>query len=191
MTLKGNGLRRNIQECMQRILFRTKKTNWSEVKHFHPEGKSMPNGSHYQRGGFLYECRQNKSSFVLDKGVHMNQYGMVDCKGGIIVFSNDANLAELDREKLLNRIGQVLATFKNGSNNECAGAYSVGHFFKGKYVGNNGATYDAKSLAVEIEGLSSESLLNVAEMLAREFMQESILANDLCKNKIYLADFIR
>lgn len=38
---------------------------WNRVKYFHPECKSMPNGSHYQRGGFLQECKQNTNSFVL------------------------------------------------------------------------------------------------------------------------------
>ena len=39
----------------------------TEIKHFHPSGKPMPNGSHFQRGGFLHECRVNKDGFTLWK----------------------------------------------------------------------------------------------------------------------------
>ena len=50
--------------------------------------------------------------------------------------------------------------------------------------------YNERSLAVEINGLSSGSLLKVAEMSAQEFMQETVLVKDLNKNKIYVADSI-
>ena len=69
-------------------------------------------------------------------------------------------------------------------------AYSVGNFFKGKYVGDNGEMYNEKSLAIEINGISSRHLLEFAEMLAKDFMQETVLVKDLNLNKIYLADTI-
>ena len=116
------------------------------------------------------------------------------------------NAIELDRNKLLNKIKQIITTYKNRLNRgsiihnivnkfndkggEYIGAYSVGNFFKGKYVGDNGEMYNEKSLAVEINGLSSDSLLSVAEMFAQEFMQETVLVKDLNKNKIYTADAI-
>ena len=166
----------------------------------------MPNGSHYQRGGFLQECRENLNSFILDEGVHDKQYGMAKYRGGIIVFSTDVNAVELDKNKIINKIKQVITTFKNrlkkdaiihnvmnkfnDKGGEYIGAYSVGNFFKGKYVGDNGEMYNERSLAVEINGLSSESLLKVAEMIAQEFMQETVLVKDLNKNKIYVADSI-
>ena len=198
---------RIIKESIKRILSETsQKTCWYEVKYFHPEGKSMPNGSHYQRGGFIHECKQNMNSFVLDEGVHDTQYGMSEYRGGIIVFSTDVNAVELDKNKLLNKIKQVVATFKNRfkrntiihgvmnkfnkEGGEYIGAYSVGNFFKGRYVGDNGEMYNENSLSVEINGLSSESLLKVAEMIAQEFMQETVLVKDLNKNKIYTADSI-
>lgn len=176
------------------------------MKYFHPQRQTMPNGSHYQRGGFLQECRENLNSFILDEGVHGNQYGMAKYRGGIIVFSTDVNAVELDKNKIINKIKQVITTFKNqlkkdtiihnvmnkfnDKGGEYIGAYSVGNFFKGKYVGDNGEMYNERSLAVEINGLSSESLLKVAEMIAQEFMQETVLVKDLNKNKIYTADSI-
>lgn len=207
MIIKEKLLRQIIKENIMKVLFETKQTtHWKEVKYFHPEGRNMPNGSHYQRGGYIQECKQNINSFILDEGVHNNQYGMSEYRGGIIVFSTDVNAIELDRNKLLNKIKQIIITYKNRLNRgsiihnivnkfndkggEYIGAYSVGNFFKGKYVGDNGEMYNEKSLAVEINGLSSDSLLSVAEMIAQEFMQETVLVKDLNKNKIYTADAI-
>lgn len=200
-------LRQIIKENIKKVLFETKQTTcWKEVRYFHPEGKKMPNGSHYQRGGFIQECKQNANSFILDEGVHNNQDGMSDYRGGIIVFSTDVNALELDRDKMLNKIKQIITTYKNRFNRDSIihnimnksneidgdyiGAYSVGNFFKGKYVGDNGEMYNEKSLGVEINGLSSKSLLTVAEMIAQEFMQGTVLVKDLNKNKIYTADTI-
>ena len=50
----------------------------------------------------------------------------------------------------------------NNNGGEYIGAYSVGNFFKGKYVGDNGEMFNDKSLSIEINGLSSESLLKLA-----------------------------
>lgn len=204
--IQKSRLKQIIKESIIKVLSETKHTNWTKVKYFHPQRQTMPNGSHYQRGGFLQECRENLNSFILDEGVHGNQYGMAKYRGGIIVFSTDVNAVELDKNKIINKIKQVITTFKNrlkkdtiihnvmnkfnDKGGEYIGAYSVGNFFKGKYVGDNGEMYNERSLAVEINGLSSESLLKVAEMIAQEFMQETVLVKDLNKNKIYTADSI-
>ena len=204
--IQKSRLKQIIKESIIKVLSETIHTNWTEVKYFHPQRQTMPNGSHYQRGGFLQECRENLNSFILDEGVHGKQYGMAKYRGGIIVFSTDVNAVELDKNKIINKIKQVITTFKNrlkkdaiihnvmnkfnDKGGEYIGAYSVGNFFKGKYVGDNGEMYNERSLAVEINGLSSESLLKVAEMIAQEFMQETVLVKDLNKNKIYTADSI-
>lgn len=75
---------------------------------------------------------------------------------------------------------------RNGG--EYIGAYSLGNFFKGKYVGDNGEMFNDRSICLEINGLSSKSLLKLAEMIAERFKQETVLVKDLNKNKIYLAD---
>ena len=204
--IQKSRLKQIIKESIIKVLSETIHTNWTEVKYFHPQRQTMPNGSHYQRGGFLQECRENLNSFILDEGVHGKQYGMAKYRGGIIVFSTDVNAVELDKNKIINKIKQVITTFKNrlkkdaiihnvmnkfnDKGGEYIGAYSVGNFFKGKYVGDNGEMYNERSLSIEINGLSSESLLKVAEMIAQEFMQETVLVKDLNKNKIYTADSI-
>lgn len=184
-------------------------TPFRVIKHFHPSRKKMPNGSHYQRGGFLSECLRNKNSFVIDEGVHKQQYGMSRYRGGIVVFSTDVNAVQMDDNRVLNKIKQLITTFYNRLNRgkkihkvinksndtitdteDRIDAYSVGNFFKGKYVGDNGEMYNEKSLCVEINGVSSLQLLIVAELLAQEFMQETVLVKDLNLNKIYIADDI-
>ena len=116
---------------------------------------------------------------------------------------NEYSLAKV---QIVNNINQVITTFKNRVKNESIihnvmnklndkggediGAYSVGNYFKGRYVGDNGEMYNERSLAIEINGLSSESLLKFAEMIAQKCMQKTVLVKDLNKNKIYTADSI-
>lgn len=150
-------------------------TPFREIKYFHPNGKTMPNGSHYQRGGFINECKINKDNFILNEEVHGEEYDIGKYKGGIVVFPADINLVNLN-----NKIEQLVDT----------GAYSVGNSFKGQFVGDNGEKYNDKSLSVEINGVSSKNLLLFAELLAQDLMQKSVLVKDLNLDKIYLADNI-
>ena len=180
---------------------------FKEVKYFSSNGKTMPNGIGYQRGNFLHECKVNSEQFILDESIHGEQYGLSDYRGGIIVFSTDVNAVSLDKNKIYNKVKQILTTLnqrKNTSsithkiinkfnkyNDEYIGAYSIGNSFEGKYVGDNGEEYNERSVTIEINGLSSEGLLKLAEMIARIFHQETVLVKDLNTNKIYLANGLR
>lgn len=177
-----------------------------QIKHFHPNGKTMPNGSHIQRGGFSLECRNNATKFILDEKVHPVQYGLKEYRGGIIVFSTEVNALEFSKSRIKNKIMKVLATFgqrlrrksiirkvidrMNRTQEEQIGAYSIGNLFSGRYIDDNGQHYDESSLALEINGLSSKSLLRLGEELARAFHQQTVLIKDLnpTPNKFYLAD---
>lgn len=204
-------VRSTIREIMENdtILRECSTKHFKEVKYFSRNGKSMPNGIGYQRGNFLLECKKNKSAFTLSEEVHPQQYNLPNYRGGIIVFSTDVNAISLDKNKLKNRIKQIVATFnqrintggilhkvvnkfnKYNSTNDEIGAYSVGNAFMGKYVGDNGEEYSERSTTIEVNGLSSEGLLRLAEMIARIFHQETVLVKDLNQNKIYLADGLR
>jgi hypothetical protein len=46
--------------------------------------------------------------------------------------------------------------------------------------------YDESSLSVEIVGITSDVLNKVAEELAQEFKQETVLVKNYDENKIYL-----
>lgn len=196
-------LRKIINESVESALI-SYTTPFREVKYFHPDGTSLPNGSHYQRGGFLNECRANRDAFLIDEAVHDKQYGLADYRGGIIVFSTDINAVQLDTNIIKNKIKQFVATWRNrltkgkkihdvindfnSNENEYIGAYSVGNYFHGRYVGDNGEKFDEKSLCLEINGLSSVALLKMAENIAKSFGQETVLVKDLNSGKIYLAD---
>ncbi len=172
-----------------------------EVRHFHPSGLAMPNGSHIQRGGYLAECRRNAESFTLDDGVHGEQYRFLDYRGGVIVLPTAINAVEMSRNAVMDKVKQVVMTYGNrlrkgrvvrepldSEGTEHIVAYSVGESFTGKFVGDNGEVYGEKSLSVEVNGLSGRSLLRLAEMLADAFVQETVLVKDLNTGKIYLAD---
>lgn len=147
-------------------------TSFKEVKYFHPEGMSMPNGCHYQRGGFLMECKINKESFLLTEGMHHGEH-----RGGIIVFPTHVIMKLHDRE-LINKIEQLITS--------CS--YRVGHLFTGKYIDDN-IIYNEQSISVELDELSSIHLLSFAETLANELMQENFLIKNLNNNRIYTSSF--
>ena len=194
----------DIKEIVREVLNSIGKKRVHEVKYFHPTGKSLPNGSNIQRGGFLHECKLNKESYVLDESVHGEQYGLADYKGGVITFSTDINALKMSNNAIVNKMKQFIETLKqrfnkdkilhnvitkfNKQSDEYIGAYSVGNFFKGKYVGDNGEMYDEKSLSIEINGLSTKSLVKVAEDIANRFRQETVLVKDLNTGKIFLVD---
>lgn len=177
---------------------------FKEIKYFSRDGKGMPNGVAFQRGNFLKECKDNREAFVLNEDIHGNQYGLADYRGGVIVFSTDVNAVELDDNKLLNKVKQILATLGqrlntskishkvitdfNKENDEYIGAYSLGHAFKGHYVGDNGEQFNERSTTLEINGLSSLGLLRIAEMLCKVFHQETVLVKDFNNMKFYLAN---
>lgn len=126
-----------------------------------------------------------------------------DKNGGTIVFSVDVNVhAPVD--SLIGRIkiwiGQKLESYQNRifkykkiqnvidkfkSPEEGIG-FSIGNYFKGKYVDQAGHIYNESSLSVELIGISSELLELIAAGLAQEFDQETVLVKDYAKNEFYL-----
>lgn len=160
--------------------------HFREIKHFHPEGKSMPNGVAFQRGGYIQECMENAQAFVLDEGVHDKQNELKDHRGGIIVFPTDVTV--LNGEERLENYKKTLGNLFNNNHGTQSYPYSVGHAFHGKYQVDDGKMFDDKSVTFEINGTSCKSLLKLAELVAKFFGQETVLVKDLNKNKIYLAD---
>lgn len=177
-----------------------KQFNKTEIKHFHPEGKSMPNGSNFQRGGYLNDCKNNFNSFVLDDGVYAKQHSVSKCSGGIIVFPVSANLGQSlsNYDAFLSAIRLFIETHKSLFHKEgiipflnfrgSVRAYSIGEFFKGRYVTSNGELFNESSVCIEIDGLSSKSLFQICEMISEQFQQKTVLIKDLTKNMIYLSN---
>lgn len=215
-----------IKETVKELLFREKTFRITEVKHFHREGKTLPNGHGIQRGGFFKECKDNNNKFKINnnqylinetyniiEGIHSEQYGLYNYRGGIIIFSTDINSLVLTDNKLLNWLLQKGKTFlqrlfsksklnniinRFNSNNEKVlgsdkiedyiGAFSIGNFFSGRYVDDNNNIYNEKSLSLEVNGISSSGLIYLAEEIARDFIQETVLVKDLNNNKIFLVN---
>lgn len=117
-------------------------------------------------------------------------------KGGIIVFSTDVNSVELDENKLVNWLKKKASTIENRlfkdkkinniSQKHDLSAWTVGKSLSGRYTAKNGKVFDEKSLSVEIIGIDSNELLNIAEELCIMFLQESVLVKDYSTGKVFL-----
>ena len=106
-------------------------------------------------------------------------------KGGIIVFSREMDSAFLSEDRLVNWVRQRFSTFKYKDSSEVAvdkgvqehvhAGWTVGHFFKGNYIGGNGEAYSEDSVSVEIIGVADDALIKTAEELCRVFTGETVL----------------
>lgn len=201
----------------------------TEIKNFTTnKSKVLPSGSTFAKGGFLYDCKRNKESFLennnqyfinknytLKEAIHPNQYGLTDYRGGIIIFSTDVNSVDFSKNVLYNWFSKKINSLKNKFfhkskiNNiikkfnstdksldnkkieDYIGAFSIGNFFIGRYISDNDKIFDEKSLAIEINGISSEGLIYLAEELVNEFLQETVLVKDMNKNKIFLVNNLK
>ena len=118
--------------------------------------------------------------------------------GGIITFSTAVNAVELSPNKLVNWIKQKVKTlwnrlFKNrkidkAAKGSGAAAWTVGHFLDGRYTSKKGKSFGEKSLSIEIVGITSQQLQNIAEDICRDFEQETVLVKDFITGKIYLCN---
>ncbi|MBQ0030400.1 MAG: hypothetical protein KBT32_08190 [Bacteroidales bacterium] len=180
-----------IEECFAEY------SNFREIKYFHPNGRTMPNGCHYQRGGFLKECRENKKLFIIDEKEHSKLNWKTKTCGAIIVFATDSCNDDIE-----NKIWQVISSLADKWNfmsindsidldsivgMDCTRTYSIGHFFQGRYVGKNGKIYNGDSVCVAVNGLSCRNLKILAEKLTMA-STHPVLVKDLNSDKVYLAD---
>lgn len=150
------------------------------------------------------------------EAIHDKQYGLFDYRGGIIIFSTEINSLELSDIKIYNwfkkiyksilnkffsksRLNSVIDKFNKSDTKKLGtedvddyiGAFSIGNFFSGRYIGDNGKVFDESSRSIEINGISSNGLIYLAEEIAREFQQETVLVKDLNVNKIFLVNQIK
>ena len=153
------------------------------------------------------------NNFELTEAIHDEQYGLSDYRGGMVIFSTDVNSLEVSDSKIKNWFSKTVLTTKNrffakkklsklvkkfndfvnkklGDKNveDYIGAFSIGNFFNGRYVGDNGKMFNEKSISIELGGISSEGLIYFAEEIAREFVQETVLVKDFNHNKVFLVN---
>lgn len=177
-----------------------------------------PSGVYYAKGKLYESIRKNEKSFIcgelnknyLTEKLSDFQYGLSKYNGGIIVFAVSVNTV-IDKLNLP-RIKSILqktyytimnTTFKNKKLNNLVkkwnsefgdskdmfiGNFSIGNFFKGRYIGDNGEVYNDKSSSIDLGGVPSELLLLFATKLCKEFKQEIVLVKDFNQNKLYLVN---
>jgi hypothetical protein len=148
--------------------------------------------------------------FDILEAIHPNQYDLFDYRGGILIFSIDVNSLELSSDFLIklakkklktnsnrffikSKLGIIVTRFntldkKNGSGNidDYIGAFSIGNFFSGSYNGDNSKVFNENSISFEVNGISSKGLIYLAEEIANELNQETLLVNDMNVNKRFL-----
>ena len=139
--------------------------------------------------------------------IFMNKDGIIkeaidfefEKKGGIIVFSTDVNTLDYSDNEFINKVKQVMTSIMNKvftkkkvskvmKKHDKVYGFTIGKFVKGRYKAKDGSIYDENSTSVEIIGIDSDTLLSVAEDIAAEFNQETVLVKDYQQDKIYLAD---
>ena len=119
-------------------------------------------------------------------------------RGGIIVFSEEVNAISLSKNKIINWIKQRLATLGNrvfrnkkidklGKKYELPG-WTVGYYLHGRYISKDGSVFDEKSLSVEIIGLSTDTMIEIAEDICRDFQQETVLLKDYSSGRVMFID---
>lgn len=122
-----------------------------------------------------------------------------DHKGGMIIFSTEVNAENMmSNNRLVNFLKQKFASFRdrlynykkidNIANNYNLVGWTVGKFLSSKYTTKNGRIYNEDSLSVEIIGIDTDELNNIAEDLCIEFLQESVLIKNYNRNRICFID---
>jgi len=97
-------------------------------------------------------------------------------------------LNRLNRKNKISNIFRKYNTGKEPGNDDFVSAYSLGNIFNGNYLDEAGNVYSEKSTTLEIAGVDTKILFDIAEEIAVEFKQESVLVKDYNKNKIYLVN---
>ena len=94
----------------------------TKIKHFHPKGEKELNGSHFQKGGYFKECRDNLQKF--------------DTACFCIVFPSNGLCCTPQ--------GDLYKEFRY------VGTVDFGHHFKGSYINNHGVIFNEESFAMTI-----------------------------------------
>lgn len=192
-------------------LLKLKQYKIVELKHFHPSGREiMVSGHGIHKANFLNECIINKNSFKESKfneALLPDQFGLSKYKDGSIIFSFNVNSINISDNKLINwvskkgtsilniffrknKIKTIFDKFNDTQTNkdDYITAYTIGNIFDGNYLDINKNLYTEKSTTLEIAGVNTKTLFDIAELICVDFKQESVLVKDNNNNKIYLVD---
>lgn len=109
----------------------------------------------------------------------------------LITFSTDVNAVILDKNPLINKAKQFLATMKNRfdyKNIICKAAdnliaYSVGRL-NGRYRDEAGNIFDEHSKTLKILGIDKDTAIELADKLCAAFKQESVMLEYTYNGKV-------
>lgn len=151
------------------------------------------NENAYSATKHLYKAIQvNANKIIISEGIEFEPSS--DYQGGMIIFSTEVNSIKLSDNKFINWIKQKIKTLKNNfskfnkidklaQKHDLVG-WTVGRFLNGRYTGRDNKVYDENSLSVEIVGVDTNTLIEIAEEICREFEQETVLVKDYNNRKI-------
>jgi hypothetical protein len=169
------------------------------IKNIGNTNKEMPSSlmESFQMNGFSITKDNDPTAKTVFIGDELNEATIEEFQdnGGIIVFSTEINAVKSSDNIIINFIKNKLESIKNVFNkkinkviskHENVYGITIGNFVKGRYKAGNEQIYDEKSLSIEIIGIDSETLNNVADDIRKEFNQEAVLVKNYNTNKIYL-----
>ena len=167
-----------------------------KITYFHPRGERMSNGCHFQRGGYLCECRTNKTKFLHNDKSERH--------GGIIVLPSSLKGDDMDDGFLAEVIGQrflsftmerwidslksLLASLFNRERESTPMSCRMGHLFTGEYVSEKGERYDKSSFCVELNDAGRRQLFSFAKHLALRLGLSDVLVRESGRGRIYLVN---
>lgn len=165
------------------------------------EGNANRRNAYSLSRALEHAIRFDKEKMVASGGLMLDgiQFEPSDSeRGGIIIFSQEVNAIGLSKNKLVNWAKQKLATLSNrlsgkrkidkiADDNELIG-WTVGNYLNGRYKAKNGVFYGEKSLSLEIIGVSTDTLIKIAEQLCVVFKQESVLVKDYSTGRVLFVD---
>ena len=122
-------------------------------------------------------------------------------KGGMIIFSTDVNAVQQSENKIVDWIKKKAKTINNRLNytkkvdkvsqeNELIG-WTLGKFLNGRYVSQKTQKpFGENSLSLELVGITSDALLNIATQICKDFDQETVLVKDYNTGNIYFVNAV-
>lgn len=148
-------------------------------------------GNAYSGSRYLYE------SIYRDKVIEQNllEYEKItpEFKGGMIILSTEVNSLGSNTlvGKLKSKINSISNRIKASNKIDAAvsknGAigWTIGKFLHGRYKDRSGKIFDENSLSIELVGIDTDKLDDIANDLAIEFNQESVLVKNYNDSDIY------
>ena len=120
-------------------------------------------------------------------------------KGGMIVFSTDVNSIPLSNNAIVNKFKQFFKTWQNRltathmidniSISHKVGGWTIGHFLNGRYKDyDTGEMFSENSLSLEIAGIDSDELMQIARELCNVFKQQTVMVKDYSTLRIMFVD---